>query len=192
MTKNKRRVRKTQHPGPGTQSRAWHHAYNGVPTVRASRTGTSRNPRAAFFDDAPPPPRDRIPPPAVCEPGLPGSRPAPARWYRKNTARPPDPHGRVDSWRRGAPGGPSVATLARTGQSLLQWTMCCTVQGHFRTNGDPGPVSPGGTTDNTPRGREAPSTTRCIETGFMFASIRYSKVGKHPAPPGALRPRIRS
>lgn len=62
MTKNKRRARKAQHPGPGTQSRTWHHAYNGVPTVRASRTGTSRNPRAAFFDDAPPPPRDHIPP----------------------------------------------------------------------------------------------------------------------------------
>ena len=37
-------------------------------------------------------------------------------------------------------------------------------KGRFRASGDPGPVSPGGTTDNTPR------------------------VGKHPAPSGALRP----
>lgn len=55
MTKDKGQTRKTQ-------SRTWHHAYNGVPTVRASRTGTSKNPRATFFDDAPPPPRDHIPP----------------------------------------------------------------------------------------------------------------------------------
>ena len=39
-------------------------------------------------------------------------------------------------------------------------------KGRFRASGDPGPVPPGGTTDNTPR------------------------VGKHPAPPGALRPDI--
>ena len=36
-------------------------------------------------------------------------------------------------------------------------------KGRFRASGDSGPVSPGGTTDNTP------------------------KVGKHPAPSGALR-----
>ena len=89
--------------------------------------------------------------------------------------------------------------------------MCGLVQGRFRASGDPGPVSPGGTTDNTPRGREAPSTTRCIETPAPDASgvchqgreapstircIETTKdrilrslgwVGKHPAPSGALR-----
>ena len=62
MTKNEGQAPSTQHPGPRTQSRTWHHAYNGIPTVRASRTGAGKNPRAAFFDDAPPPPHDHIPP----------------------------------------------------------------------------------------------------------------------------------
>ena len=62
-------------------------------------------------------------------------------------------------------------------------------KGRFRASGDPGPVSPGGTTDNTPKGREAPSTIRCIETE-LSASLLFGlkSVGKHPAPSGALRP----
>lgn len=62
MSRNKGQAPSTQHLEPSTRPRTWHHAYNGVPTVRASRTGTSKNPRAAFFDDAPPPPHDHIPP----------------------------------------------------------------------------------------------------------------------------------
>ena len=62
MTKNEGQAPSTQRLGPSTQSRTWHHAYNGVPTARSSRTGAGKNPRAAFFDDAPPPPHDHIPP----------------------------------------------------------------------------------------------------------------------------------
>ena len=60
-------------------------------------------------------------------------------------------------------------------------------KGRFRAGGDPGPVSPGGTTDNTPRGREAPSTIRCIETFAIHSETSSMVVGKHPAPSGALR-----
>ena len=83
-----------------------------------------------------------------------------------------------------------------------------------QASGDPGPAPPGGTTDNTPRGREAPSTTRCIETKnqVLILVVDLSReapsttrcietrpagrrgtchdVGKRPAPSGALRPDI--
>ena len=163
MTKNKRRARKTQHPGPGTQSRTWHHAYNGVPTVCASRTDEGGNPRTALVRRRPSPTTRPHPPGGlrarasrftahVCtlvseEHGTaPGSA-----WPRRHlVARSPwrpvggDP---CENWAKSAlmndvlPGPRALSGQWRSGARFPR-----------RNNGQ------------HTEGREAPSTIRCIET----------------------------
>ena len=164
MTKNKRRARKTQHPGPGTQSRTWHHDYNGVPTVRASRTDEGGNPRTALVRRRPSPTTRPHPPPG-------GLRARASRFTAHVCTLVSEEHGTAPRIRMAAsPSGGAEPLEARRWRPLRELgKVCINERCAARSKGAFGPVAI--------RGPFPQAGQRTTRRGF----------GKHPAPSGALR-----